>query len=112
METATGLVIASSINTIISGAQLQEESEWGVILNSPLFRYIVVYSLAFLVSKTWTNALLILFYWLLIKSFLKVIILRTGHLSENITPNITSKAEQQERLKIAEFKKMLTMAIQ
>ena len=86
METATGILIASSIQTLIHGAQLQEQSEWGILLDSPLFRYILIFTLMMVITKNWKTSILILFYWILTKSILKIVMTNTRHWSNHITP--------------------------
>lgn len=88
MEQASGILIASSIHTLISGAQRKEESEWNVILDSPLFRYILIFALSYAITKKIEQSFVILFFWVLIKTTLKLIIKKTTHLSSSITPNI------------------------
>ena len=86
MEQASGILIASSIHTLISGAQKKEESEWNVILDSPLFRYILIFALSYAITKDIEKSFVILFFWVLIKTILKIIIKNTAHLSNTITP--------------------------
>ena len=86
MEQASGILIASSIHTLISGAQRKEESEWNVILDSPLFRYILIFILSYAITKNIERSLVILFFWVLIKTILKILIKNTKHLPNSITP--------------------------
>ena len=87
MEQASGILIASSIHTLIAGAQKKEETEWNIILDSPLFRYILIFSLSYVITKNVERSFVILFFWVLVKTILKLIIKNTAHLPASITPN-------------------------
>ena len=50
-ESIVGILLASCVHTVIAGAQRKEESEWAMALDNVIFRYILITSVSYMVTK-------------------------------------------------------------
>ena len=71
-ESIVGILLASCVHTVIAGAKRKEESEWAMALDNIVFRYILITSVAYMITKNIKKSFMILFLWIITKTFLKL----------------------------------------
>lgn len=74
-DSIVGILLASCVHTVIAGAQKKEESEWAMVLDNVIFRYILITTVSYMITKNVKKSFMVLFLWILTKTFLKIAVI-------------------------------------